>query len=101
MVTPGMCPPHLQHLRGKDIPIGTLLHPPMIILDKETKEITGGAQVEILHIYARKFDFTPILETVTGGFDNEGGLVPSVRIISLKFRITNDNSADIIEPGSQ
>ena len=59
----------------------------MIILDKDTKEITGGAQVEILDIYARKFGFTPILETVTGGFDNEGGLVPSVRIQNPKYQM--------------
>ena len=78
-VTPGMCPPHLQQLRGKQIPVGTLRHPPMIILDKDRKNVTGGAMKQIFDIYANKFEFTPKL-TVARGFDSDEGLIPRVRI---------------------
>ena len=78
VVTPGMCPPYLQQLRGKEIPVGTLRHVPMINVDKEGKQVSGGAIKQIFDIYAKKFDFTPKL-TITRGFDNEEGLVPRVR----------------------
>ena len=77
-VTSGMCPPHLQQLRGKEISVGTLRHIPMIIVDLERNQVSGGAIKQIFDIYAKKFDFTPKL-TITGGFDNEDGLVPRVR----------------------
>ena len=77
-VTPGMCPPHLQQLRGKEISVGTLRHPPMIRLDKDQKKVSGGAIKKIFDIYAKKFEFTLKL-TVTKGFDKDDGLIPRVR----------------------
>ena len=78
VLTPGMCHPDLQQLRGKEISVGTTRHVPMIILDMEGTQVTGGAIKQIFDIYARKFDFTPKL-TITRGFDNEDDLVPRVR----------------------
>ena len=78
VVTTGMCPPDLQQLRGKEISVGTTRHVPMMILDMEGRQVTGGAIKQIFDIYARKFDFTPKLK-ITSGFDNEEGLVPKVR----------------------
>ena len=82
VVTPGICPPHLEQLRGKEISVGTTYHAPMILLDKEGKqegkEVSGGAIKQVFDVYAKKFDFTPKL-TITRGFDNEDDLVPRVR----------------------
>ena len=77
-VTPGMCPPHLQQLRGKEISVGTLRHIPMIIVDLERNQVSGGAIKQIFDIYAKKFEFTPKL-TVIKGFDKDDGLIPRVR----------------------
>ena len=77
-LTSGMCPPHLQQLKGKEISVGTVWHTPMIILDKDRKQVSGGAIRQIFDIYAKKLDFTP-KPTITGGFDNKEGLVPRVR----------------------
>ena len=69
--------------------MATLLHPPMIIIDRENKEIISGVQIEILDLYSKKFDFTTKLTSVTGGFDNEGGLIPSVSKLVSKIKNTN------------
>ena len=87
-----MCTPNLQQLSGKEIPVATLFHPPMIIIDQENKEIISGVQIEILDLYSKKFHFTPKLTALqTGGFDNDGGLVPSVRNVLLKTNVMDTN----------
>ena len=91
VLTPGMCPPDLQQLRGKEISVGTTRHVPMIILDMEGTQVTGGAIKQIFDIYARKFDFTPKLR-ITSGFDNEEGLIPKVRCFKLLKQTFNTNT---------
>ena len=44
------------------------------------KTLAGGAEADIINIYAKKFGFTPKL-VYTHGFDGDGGLVDTVTFI--------------------
>lgn len=86
MVVPGMCPSSLQTPHGKEIPVSYIGSPPYIFSNKE-RELVGGTDLEILDIYAKKFEFKPRVrkEPVFDIKDINGtkrGLVGSVRIES-------------------
>ena len=54
----GLCPSNLQQPHGKEIPISGVGMAPYVILNKE-KEVVGGAEFDIMTIFAKKFGFTP------------------------------------------
>ena len=71
-----MCPAHLQHLKGKDLPISITGMLPYVIKNAK-KDIIGGAELEIIDIFAKKFDFKPNLIPATT-FDGVGGMLDRV-----------------------
>ena len=87
MVVHGMCPSSLQSPLGKDLPVSFMGSPPYIFSNKK-EELVGGTDLEILNIYAKKFEFTPRLrkEPVFDIKEINGtkrGLVGSVRIDTI------------------
>ena len=72
----GFCPSDLQQPHQKKIRISVIGPAPYVISNKE-KQWIGGAEFEIMAIFAKKFGFTPKL-VYTRGFDNDGGLVDTV-----------------------
>ena len=74
-----MCPAHLQLPQGKKLPISITGMLPYVIRN-EQKEIVGGAELKIIDIYAKKFDFKPKLIPATQ-FD--GGMIDTVIIVVL------------------
>ena len=79
VVKSGLCPPDLQHPRGKEFPVLIMgAYPFMITNDK--KELTGGADIEIFKILAEKFGFKAEV-TKAFGWVNKGGMVEKVKDI--------------------
>ena len=79
----GMCPPSLQKPNGRVIPVTYFGSPPYIISNKK-KQLVGGTDLEILNIYAKKFEFTPKLRKeiffdIINVNGTKRGLVGSVR----------------------
>ena len=73
-----MCPAHLQLPQGKELPISITGMLPYVIKN-EKEEIVGGAELEIIDISAKKFNFKPkfIPETI---FD--GGMLDTVMYVT-------------------
>ena len=72
----GLCPLDLQHPRGKEIQVLIIGAYPFIITN-DRKELTGGADIEIIEILARKFGFKAEV-TKASSVNNEGGMVEKV-----------------------
>ena len=53
-----MCPSNLQEPHGKKIPISVVGPVPYVILNDD-QEWIGGAEFQIVDIFAKKFGFTP------------------------------------------
>ena len=77
VIISGMCSPNLQDPQGKILPVSVIGVPPYVLYN-EKKEWKGGAEFQIIDIYAKKFSFTPILVKAPA-FDGEGGMVYTVR----------------------
>ena len=77
VITSGMCHSTLQDPKGKFLPVSVIGIPPYVLYN-DKREWNGGAEFQIIDIYAKKFSFTPILIKAPA-FDNEGGMVYSVR----------------------
>ena len=73
----GMCPPDLQHPNGKEIQVLIIGAYPFVIFN-EKKELTGGADIQIIEILAKKFGFIPKV-TKASNVDNDGGMVDRVK----------------------
>ena len=78
---PHMCPTYLQHPRGKELPISIMGLSPYVIKN-DKKDIIDGAELQIIAIYAKKFDFKPNLIPAPT-FDGDGGMVDTVIKICL------------------
>ena len=78
---PHMCPTYLQHPRGKELPISIMGLSPYVIKN-DKKDIIDGAELQIIAIYAKKFDFKPNLIPAPT-FDGDGGMVDTVIKIIL------------------
>ena len=73
-----MCPAYLQHPEGMELPISITGMIPFVIKN-EKKEITDGAELQIIAIYAKKFNFKPKLIPATT-FGGEDGMIAIVNI---------------------
>ena len=78
VVSPGMCPSHLQNLTGKELTIGILGMLPFVVRN-ENKEIIGGVELQIIELYAKKFGFKPRY-IYPSSF---GGMIDSVLIVNI------------------
>ena len=59
VVRPGICPSTLQNPNGKKLPVSMVGPFPFAIFNKKNKkELMGGAEFQIIDVYARKFNFT-------------------------------------------
>ena len=83
-IVSGICPTHMQHLNGKELPISIMGLVPYVIKN-EKKEIIDGAELQIIDIFSKKFNFRPnIIPAPT--FDGPGGMVDTV-IILIELQI--------------
>ena len=73
MLKPGMCPASLQDPNGKVIPVSIFGPYPYMASTTENGIITGAA-IDLLEVYARKFNFIP-MTTKVQSFDGKGGKV--------------------------
>ena len=73
MLKPGMCPASLQNPSGKEIPVSIFGPYPYMASTTENGVITGAA-IDLLEVYARKFNFIP-KTTKAQSFDGKGGKV--------------------------
>ena len=76
----GKCPSHLQHPRGKELPVSIFGGFPYYRKPKTKGERIGGTDIQILDIYAEKFDFTPKVFS-SPSFDDPKGMIDTVRNI--------------------
>ena len=76
-----MCPEQLQQPKGKELPISIIGITPFVIKD-EQKNVVDGAELQIIAIYAKKFDFLPNLKPAPS-MDGDGGMIDMVLIINL------------------
>ena len=78
IIRPDMCPAYLQHPEGMELPISITGMIPFVIKN-EKKEITDGAELQIIAIYAKKFNFKPKLIPATT-FGGDDGMIAIVNI---------------------
>ena len=85
-IVSSICPTDLQHLNGKELPISIMGLVPYVIKN-EKKEIIDGAELQIIDIFSKKFNFRPnIIPAPT--FDGPGGMVDTV-IILIELQINH------------
>ena len=88
VIRPGMCPPDLQQLRGKEIGVANAGPPPYLIRSKNEDELEpnglrkmiGGTSFLIMDIFATKFDFELKMISKQNSFDGKDGEVATVRV---------------------
>ena len=71
-----MCPEYLQHPKEKELPISVLGISPFVIKN-EKKEVVDGAELQIIALYSKKFDFKPKLIPAPS-MDGDGGMIDTV-----------------------
>ena len=76
VIKPGICPSNMQQSTGKKLTIAVVGPAPYVITNKE-KEWVGGAEFQIMDIYAKKFGFKPKF-IMAPAAENKGGLVDMV-----------------------
>ena len=79
VIISGMCPESLQNPNGKEMPVSIIGAYPYMIYNKENG-IIGGADIDIIELYARKFDFIPKIMKAPSA-DGAGGKVDMESII--------------------
>ena len=72
MAKPGICPASLQDPRGKEIPVSIFGPYPYMV--STAGNGVAGAAIDLLELYARKFNFIP-KTTKVQSFDGKGGKV--------------------------
>ena len=87
VIRPGMCPPELQQVRGKEIGAANGGPPPYLTRsenemekDGKMKKMIGGASFLILDIFANKFDFKYNMISMSTAFNGKDGEVETVRV---------------------
>ena len=81
IIVSNICPTYLQQPNGKELPVSIMGLVPYVIKN-EKKEIVDGAELQIIDIFAKKFNFRPkIIPAPT--FDGDGGMVDTVDLKSI------------------
>ena len=76
-----ICPEQLQQPKGKELPISIIGITPFVIKD-EQKNVVDGAELHIIAIYSKKFDFLPNLKPAPS-MDGSGGMIDMVITFNL------------------
>ena len=80
IISTELCDEQLQQPKGKNLPISIIGITPFVIKD-EQKNVIDGAELHIIAIYAKKFDFSPNLQPAPS-MDGDGGMIDMVIIIN-------------------